>query len=145
MQERFTDFGFSTSFDRQTEYGNHLVATRSGSTPTGAKLLLIGHIDTVFPEGEAERRPFATREEKGRRIATGPGVLDMKSGVLMGIYALHLLNSAHEDNYAEAVFICNSDEEIGSPSSRPLIRQLAQQADAVLVLEPGRAEGTVVS
>ncbi|HZS76327.1 MAG TPA: M20 family metallopeptidase [Ktedonobacteraceae bacterium] len=145
LQERFTDFGFSTSFDRQTEYGNHLVATRSGSTPTGAKLLLIGHIDTVFPEGEAERRPFATREEKGRRIATGPGVLDMKSGVLMGIYALHLLNSAHEDNYAEAVFICNSDEEIGSPSSRPLIRQLAQQADAVLVLEPGRAEGTVVS
>jgi glutamate carboxypeptidase len=79
------------------------------------------------------------------RIATGPGVLDMKSGVLIGMYALRLLIENQEANYSNVTFICNSDEEIGSPSSRPLIQELAQQADAVLVLEPGRAKETIVS
>src|SRR5205823_2869284 len=100
---------------------------------------------TVFPEGEAQRRPFAISRRDGVRIATGPGVLDMKSGVLIGMYALHLLLATQEANYASVTFLCNSDEEIGSPSSRPLVQELAQQADAVLVLEPGRALSTVVS
>jgi len=69
----------------------------------------------------------------------------MKSGVLIGMYGLHLLIEAHEANYQSVTFICNSDEEVGSPSSTPLIKELARQVDAVLVLEPGRTEGTVVS
>ncbi len=145
LQERFTDFGFSTSFDRQTQYGDHLVATHTGSNPKGPRLLLIGHIDTVFSEGEVARRPFAIKRSSGKTIATGPGVLDMKSGVLIGMYSLHLLIRQQEAAYSSATFICNSDEEIGSPSSRPLIQELARQADAVLVFEPGRAEETVVS
>ncbi len=145
LQERFTDFGFSTSFDRQAQYGDHLVATHTGSNPNGPRLLLIGHIDTVFSEGEVARRPFTIKRSSGKTIATGPGVLDMKSGVLIGMYSLHLLIQAQEAAYQSATFICNSDEEIGSPSSRPLIQELARQADAVLVFEPGRAEETVVS
>ena len=145
LQERFTDFGFSTSFDRQAQYGDHLVATHKGNNPNGPRLLLIGHIDTVFSEGEVARRPFNIKRSSGKTIATGPGVLDMKSGVLIGMYSLHLLIEAHEAAYQSATFICNSDEEIGSPSSRPLIQELARQADAVLVFEPGRAEETVVS
>ncbi|HEU0000253.1 MAG TPA: M20 family metallopeptidase [Ktedonobacteraceae bacterium] len=145
LQERFTDFGFSTSFDRQTQYGDHLIAMHKGSNPNGPRLLFIGHIDTVFSEGEVVRRPFNISRGNGKTIATGPGVLDMKSGVLIGMYSLHLLIQAHEAAYQSATFICNSDEEIGSPSSRPLIQELARQADAVLVFEPGRAEGTVVS
>jgi len=145
LRERFTAFGFSTHFDKQAQYGDHLVATHSGQNPKGPRILLIGHIDTVLPDGEAERRPFTISRSNGHRIATGPGVLDMKSGVLIGMYGLHLLIEAQEANYASVTFICNSDEEIGSPSSRPLIRELAGQSDAVLVLEPGRAEGTVVS
>lgn len=145
LQGRFDAIGFSTSFDRQIDYGNHLVATHEGRNPGGPRLLLIGHIDTVFPEGEARRRPFALAQIEGRRVATGPGVLDMKSGVLMGMYALRHLIEAGEDGYARVTFVCNSDEEIGSPSSRPLIQELAKQVDAVLVLEPGRTEGTVVS
>ena len=145
LQERFTDFGFSTSFDRQAQYGDNLVATHKGSNLTGPRLLLIGHIDTVFSEGEATRRPFTIKRSNGKTIATGPGVLDMKSGVLIGMYGLHLLIQAREAAYQSATFICNSDEEIGSPSSRPLIQELARQADAVLVFEPGRAEETVVS
>ncbi|MGH2497096.1 MAG: M20 family metallopeptidase [Ktedonobacteraceae bacterium] len=145
LQERFTDFGFSTSFDRQTQYGDHLIATHRGSNPDGPRLLFIGHIDTVFSEGEVARRPFNISRSNGKTIATGPGVLDMKSGVLIGMYGLHLLIEAQEAAYQSVTFVCNSDEEIGSPSSRPLIQELARQADAVLVFEPGRAEGTVVS
>jgi glutamate carboxypeptidase len=92
-----------------------------------------------------ERRPFTISQREGIRIATGPGILDMKSGVLIGMYALRLLIEGQEANYSNVTFICNSDEEIGSPSSKPLIQELAQDADAVLVLEPGRAEETIVS
>jgi len=145
LQERFTDFGFSTYFDRQEQYGDHLVATHTGSNPNGPRLLLIGHIDTVFSEGEAARRPYNITRKNGKEIATGPGVLDMKSGVLIGMYSLHLLIAAEVPTYQSATFICNSDEEVGSPSSRPLVQELARQCDAVLVFEPGRAEGTVVS
>src|SRR6266480_2804303 len=145
LQERFQSFGFSTRIDRQEQYGNHLVATHTGNAPQGPRILLIGHIDTVFPAGEVERRPFAISQQNGRHIATGPGVLDMKSGVLIGLYGLHILIDAQQANYQSVTFICNSDEEIGSPSSRPLIEELARQADAVLVLEPGRTQETIVS
>lgn len=145
LAERFHDWGFATRFVEQAGYGNHLIATRQGRRPEGPRLLFIGHVDTVFAEGEAARRPFAISECEGRRVATGPGVLDMKSGVLLGMYALHLLISAGEDTYQSVTFLCNSDEEIGSPTSKPLIKELAAQHDAVLVFEPGRKEHTVVS
>ncbi len=145
LQKCFQAFGFSTRFDSQEYYGDHLIATHIGKTADGPRILLIGHIDTVLPEGEAERRPFTISQRDGVRSATGPGVLDMKSGVLIGMYALHLLIEGQEANYSTVTFLCNSDEEVGSPSSRPLVQELAQQADAVLVLEPGRAEETIVS
>src|SRR6266700_5411914 len=145
LQERFQTFGFSTRIDRQEQYGNHLVAAHTGNAPQGPRILLIGHIDTVFPAGEVERRPFAISQQNGRHIATGPGVLDMKSGVLIGLYGLHILIEAQQANYQSVTFVCNSDEEIGSPSSRPLIEELARQSDAAIVLEPGRAKATVVS
>jgi glutamate carboxypeptidase len=145
LERRFSDFGFSTTFDKQQEYGNNLVATREGSTKQGPRILLIGHIDTVFAEGEVQKRPFALSERNGKRIATGPGVLDMKSGVLLGMYGLQLLFEENVSNYQSVTFICNSDEEIGSPGSKPLIQEIARQSDAVIVLEPGRAISNVVS
>src|SRR5450759_305915 len=99
LEERFQSSGFSTRIEREKEYGNHLVATHTGSAPNGPRILLIGHIDTVFPEGEAERRPFAISARNGGRIATGPGVLDMKSGVLIGLYGLRILIDAQEAHY----------------------------------------------
>jgi len=145
LQKRFHDFGFATYFDVQTEYGNHLVATHKGSNAAGPRLMLIGHIDTVFPAGEVERRPYSLAQRNGLRIAKGPGILDMKSGVLMGMYACHLLQSEQLANYQNVTFVCNSDEEIGSLSSKPLIQRLAQEVDAALILEPGRMINTVVS
>ena len=145
LQDRFQSFGFSTSFDKQQQYGDNLVATRQGRNPNGPRVLLIGHIDTVFSEGEVAKRPFALSQRNGMHIATGPGVLDMKSGVLIGLYGLHLLAEEGADNYQSVTFICNSDEEIGSPGSKPLIEEIARQSNAVIVLEPGRAISTVVS
>jgi glutamate carboxypeptidase len=145
LQERFADFGFTTSVDRQQEYGDNLVATHKGNAPDGPRILLIGHMDTVFSEGEAQRRPFALNQRNGSRTATGPGVLDMKSGILIGMYGLHLLIAEQQANYQSVTFICNSDEEIGSPGSKPLIERVAKQSDTVIVLEPGRAINHVVS
>jgi glutamate carboxypeptidase len=145
LQNRFQTLGFSTRFDKQEHYGDHLIATHIGQSLDGPRILLIGHIDTVLTDGEAERRPFTINQHNGMNIATGPGVLDMKSGVLIGMYALLLLIENQQTHYSNVTFICNSDEEIGSPSSRPLIQELARQADAVLVLEPGRGAETIVS
>lgn len=145
LQERFHTFGFSTYFEKQQEYGDHLVATHEGNNPNGPRILLIGHMDTVLPDGDAQLRPFTISKRNGMQIATGPGVLDMKSGLLIGMYGLHLLIAANQANYRHVTCFWNSDEEIGSPSSKPLIQELARQHDAVIVLEPGRAIGSVVS
>jgi len=145
LQTRFHDFGFDTRVDEQQEYGNNLVAMHKGSAPTGPRILLLGHTDTVFSEGEVAWHPFTLSEREGWHIASGLGILDMKAGLLMGIYALHLLIQAGKANYQSVTFICNSDEEVGSPASRPLIEKIARHADAVLVLEPGRQLNRVVS
>ncbi len=145
LQERLHDLGFATYFDKQSEYGNHLVATHYGNRPNGARILLIGHLDTVFPDGEVGQRSFTISEQNGERIAKGPGVLDMKSGVLIGMYGVYQLITAREADYKSVTFILNSDEEIGSPVSKQLIQELARQSDAAIVLEPGRLINQVVS
>jgi glutamate carboxypeptidase len=105
----------------------------------GPRLLLIGHMDTVFDPGTAAERPF--RRDGDR--ALGPGVTDMKGGLLAGFHALAALKAA---GVAPAVtYVCNPDEEIGSPFSGPHIRRLAADHDAALVLECARANGDIVS
>jgi len=105
----------------------------------GPRVLLIGHMDTVFDAGTAAERPY--RSLDGR--ATGPGVTDMKAGLLAGLHAIAAL---HEAGVRPAItFVANPDEEIGSPFSTPVIRALAPEHDAVLVLECARANGDIVS
>lgn len=96
-------------------------------------LLLLGHLDTVWPLGTIER--MAWRVEKER--LWGPGVLDMKAGVAMALTAIELLIDA-ELLKQEIVLLLNGDEEIGSPASRPIIEELARQCEAVYVLEPAQ-------
>jgi glutamate carboxypeptidase len=108
----------------------------------GPRLLLIGHLDTVFDEGTAAERPFHIEGGK----AFGPGVTDMKSGLLAGLYAIQAVRDELGGLPLERlVFVANPDEEIGSPSSSPHIRALAADADACLVLECARANGDIVS
>jgi glutamate carboxypeptidase len=98
-------------------------------------------MDTVFDEGTVAERPFRIDGD----IARGPGVSDMKGGLLTGFFATEVLQEAGFEAFGTITFVCNPDEEIGSPFSGPLIRELAPQHDAALVLEGARANGDIVS
>ena len=99
-------------------------------------------MDTVFDPGTAAERPF--RIEDG--VAYGPGVTDMKSGLLAGLYALKAIVAERGGlPFERLVFIANPDEEIGSPTSTPHIRAIAADSDVALVLECARANGDIVS
>jgi glutamate carboxypeptidase len=106
------------------------------------KLLILGHADTVWPAGTAAEWPFA---RTGDRI-TGPGVGDMKGGVITAIFALRsLIARGHLDGLAECVFLLVPDEELGSVQSRAWIEEESRQADFCLTLEPCRPGGGVVT
>ena len=121
--------------------GDTLVATFDGRAG-GPRALLIGHMDTVFDPGTAAERPF--RIEDG--VAYGPGVTDMKSGLLAGLYALKAIITERGGlPFERVVVVANPDEEIGSPTSTPHIRALAEGTDVALVLECARANGDIVS
>lgn len=127
--------------DPSGRFGNTVVATFHGARH-GPRVLLIGHMDTVFDPGTVAERPF--RIDEG--IAYGPGVTDMKSGLLAGLYALKAIITELDGlPFERLVFIANPDEEVGSPSSSPHIRELAADVDACLVLECARANGDIVS
>ena len=127
--------------DPTGRYGSTIVGTFSGTTG-GSRVLLIGHMDTVFDPGTAAARPF--RIDDG--VAYGPGVTDMKSGLIAGLYALRaILAEVRELPFERLTFIANPDEEIGSPSSSEHIRAAAADVDAALVLECARANGDIVS
>ena len=130
--------------DPEGRLGPTIVGTVQGSPGAGPRVLLIGHMDTVFDPGTAAERPFRT--EGGQ--AFGPGVTDMKSGLLTGLYGLRALVELTRDGglpFERLVFVANPDEEIGSPSSSPHIRALAPDVDACFVLECARANGDIVS
>jgi glutamate carboxypeptidase len=113
-----------------------LDATRSNEKP----IVLMGHRDTVFPKGEATRRPF--RVENGR--AYGPGVSDMKAGLVMNAFVLAALKR-FGGAPAPVVGLITSDEEIASPSSRGVIERVARAARCLFNAEPGRPSGNVVT
>lgn len=106
------------------------------------RVLLAGHLDTVFPRGTAAARPL-TVDAAG--IARGPGVCDDVGGVLAGIAAVEVLRELGHDGFGEIVLVATPDEEIGSPGSRPLLAELGAAADAVLGLECARADGALVA
>lgn len=108
--------------------------------PGNAPIVLMGHRDTVFPKGEVTRRPFSIKD--GR--AYGPGVMDMKSGLVLNAFVLAAFKK-FGGHPAPLVALLTSDEEIGSPQSRSVIEDTARGARAVYNSEPGRANGNVVS
>lgn len=99
---------------------------------------MLGHFDTVWPKGTIKRMPF--RVEAGGR-AYGPGIFDMKAGIAAFTSALPVLMSSKSPNRRPIWSLLTSDEEIGSPTSRGLIEDLARQCAYVLVLEPPLADG----
>jgi glutamate carboxypeptidase len=127
--------------DPSGRLGSTVVGTWRGPSGGGPRLLLIGHMDTVFDPGTVAERPFAIRDG----VATGPGVTDMKSGLLAGLYALRAVLERGPIPFERITFVANPDEEIGSPSSTPHIREIAAASDVCLVLECARANGDIVS
>ena len=123
--------------DPDGRLGQTVVGTFEGE-PGGPRVLLIGHMDTVFDPGTVATRPFRI----DGNIATGPGVTDMKAGLLAGLYALEAIGDLP---FERLRFIANPDEEIASPTSTSHIRAAAAEADVALVLECGRANGNIVS
>ena len=134
--------------DPSGRYGDTVIGTWTGRPGAGPRVLLVGHMDTVFEEGTAAARPF--RIEDG--IAHGPGVTDMKGGLLTGLFAIGALREllaaggrSADLPFERVTYIANPDEEIGSPSSTPHIRAIAAESDCCLMLECARANGDFVS
>lgn len=122
-----------------TDYGDCWLARLRGQG--AGRIMLIGHLDTVYPDGTAALRPM---HFDGPKIL-GPGTCDMKGGLLVGMYALRSLQLSGFTNFAELLFFFNSEEEKGSPVSRELYTPFARQMDTVLVLEAARMNGDIVS
>jgi glutamate carboxypeptidase len=123
----------------EAQLGDLVIGRLEGSG--GPRVLMIGHMDTVFDPGTVAERPFRT---EGNR-AFGPGVSDMKGGLLTGFFAIEALQEAGFEGFGRITYICNPDEEIGSPWSRDLIRAEAAESDVALVLEGARENGDIVS
>jgi len=116
-------------------YGHHLRCEfrLAGAKPEEGQILVLAHSDTVWPLGTLAHMPF--REEKGR--LWGPGVLDMKSGIAMFLYAVRTLRLLEAPVRRNIVLQVNSDEEMGSESSRAHTEEAARHSAVVLVVEPG--------
>ena len=131
LASRFADIGGEVSFHPAEKAGNQLQVDFTASRSSKQKpVLLLGHMDTVYPIGTISKMPC--RVAKGR--VWGPGVLDMKSGIAL---ALHVMGAIMEWGLSRPVtLLLVSDEEVGSKSSRAITEELAKTAAAVLVLEP---------
>ena len=142
--ERFARFfaerGIPVERRRNEGYGDAFLASVAGPGGANRPIVLMGHRDTVFPQGEAGRRPF--RIEGGR--AYGPGVADMKAGLVMNAFVAAAFHR-HGGAPAPITVLITSDEEIGSPACRPIIEETARGARAVFNAEPGRPSGNVVT
>jgi glutamate carboxypeptidase len=117
--------------------GSPVLVTRWGDGDSGP--LVLGHVDTVFGPGESTRRPFTV----SGGLARGPGVFDMKGGLVQLLFALRELR--RREVALRLTVLLNADEEIGSPHSEAFIRAEAQRASCALVLEPAGPGGAVKS
>ncbi len=131
--ERLTAIGGKVKLHRQKQFGSLLEARVGPKRAAGGRILLLGHLDTVWPLGTLKTMPW--REREGR--LAGPGVFDMKAGVAMALTALELLLETDLLN-REVVVLLNSEEEVGSPVSRPVTERVARECAAVYVLEPAQ-------
>jgi glutamate carboxypeptidase len=124
----------------QTGYGDHLVA-RSSWGQDAPGILVLSHLDTVHPIGFIERLPFKIEGD----IAFGPGIYDMKGGAYLAYHAFRQICAKPERSPLGITQLYVSDEEIGSPTSRALIEAEGRKARYVLVTEPARDGGKIVT
>ena len=138
LAARFEAAGGRASVHRAENYGDNIQIDFSGREKI-KPVLLLGHFDTVYPLGTLANMPC---HQTGDRLH-GPGVLDMKSGVALMLYAIEALKSWHGGLPRPVTVFLVSDEEVGSYSSRKITEKLARESAAVLVLEPAGPRGAV--
>ena len=130
LKKIYEELGFKIEMLHQENCGDHVYGEIGGDEK---KVLIVGHYDTVFPIGTLKTMPFRIEEGK----AFGPGILDMKSGIIMAFYAIKALQDLNLMPEHKIGIFFNSDEESGSFYSRDLILEKARQYQYVLVMEPG--------
>lgn len=142
LAERLLAAGVPVQFEPVPGYGVllHAQVTPDEAAGEGAPIILMGHMDTVYPAGTVARRPF--RVEDGR--AYGPGVADMKSGLVLNVFVAEAFARCGGLGAPLHLFF-SCDEEIGSPATRDLIMDKVRGARAVFNAEPGRVSGNVVT
>ena len=125
---------------RTNERSTHLIARMKGKGTF--RLLMIGHIDTVFKKGEVAKRPFRLDE---KNIAYGPGVGDDKATVVQTIYAMKALKELAFDSFGEIILYYNGEEEGGSPTAVAIVAELARQADMAVIMDTARPDWGIVT
>ena len=140
FQDRFQKIGWATT-NHSFDDGNVPCLEVTNKPPSGNDsafdLLFIGHMDTVFGQGTAAARPFSQDEKR----AYGPGVCDMKGGLVTMLHVAEILQQTKVTDDIAIAMAFNSDEEIGSRGSRPWYESLASKSRCVFVFEPWRATG----
>jgi glutamate carboxypeptidase len=126
------ELGGKVKRHRQREFGDVLQLRFGPARSKRGRVLLLGHLDTVWPMGTLARMPW--REAEGK--LWGPGVLDMKAGVVMALEAVAALREL--DTERPVTLLLVSEEEVGSPVSRAITEKVAAEGAAVLVLEPAQ-------
>ena len=137
LREAFALPGLTCSVIPAEGFGDHMIWRTAAA---GAPILLVGHHDTVFPPGH-----FEGWREDGNNKATGPGALDMKGGLAIIRTALAALADAGALEKLPLRVVCVSDEEVGSPTSAPHLRETANGASCALVFESGRAADAIIT
>jgi glutamate carboxypeptidase len=140
LTEFFAEQGLVTSTEPDATFGDAIHVALDDTRANERPIVLMGHRDTVFPKGEVGRRPF--RIDGGR--AYGPGVADMKGGLVVNAFVLAAFKR-FGGAPGPLTALVTSDEEIGSPSSRPVIERVARGARCVFNSEPGRPSGNIVT
>ena len=139
LVERLRRLGFAVERRPQTRWGDDLVARGQGEG--SARILLLGHADTVYPRGTAALRPLTAVGDK----LIGPGTCDMKAGLLTGLYALRALDHIRWRDYDAITYVVVSDEEIEERHSVELLMTEGPRHHAVITLEAARENGDIVS
>jgi glutamate carboxypeptidase len=133
LASRFGELGGKIKVHLAEKFGNHLQVDFRAPGEKRKPVLMLGHMDTVYPIGTISKMPC--RISKGRIF--GPGVLDMKAGIALALHAIEAMLAWNDGKLPRSLsLLLVSDEEVGSASSRPITEKLARQAVAVLVLEP---------
>ncbi|TLS37192.1 M20 family metallopeptidase [Pseudalkalibacillus caeni] len=139
LETSYKELGFEVNKIEQEEFGDHLIMQHKDAVDP--EIIILAHMDTVFPEGTVAERPFRI---EGNR-AFGPGVIDMKASQVALLYAVKALIENGCTAYKNIRIVLNSDEEVGSLTSRSFIEKEAAGRKYALVMEPARKDGSLVT